>query len=407
VEERAKSELATVSAVPVVEEKATRDRTLQKLIEGLRMGTVPDCGLGEWTVGRGDAIARIGGWLNDSQRGTLLVEGAYGSGKTHLIRHTAAMALNERFAVSQVRVDPTEENSSFPLRFYTCVMRDLQIPGWGATKLEFRQVLTEAVRRKQATCLDRHPFLGPLVERTRRRQDTEDDWAGLLGERRSGSVLPTWMDFTTVANIACNLFSAVSCFLADELDVRGLLLLIDEVETAEVRRYSYHWERTLNFLRGLAMAANDDEALDETVVVDRAGGTRYGAVTRLVYSGHYPGIKYYFRRPTHLKVLLALTECKVSGKLKEWKAEQPVLQLTEIRRDALVDLFGRLASVYEELFGVALSERDRAWALDSLLIKAHSVGSVRGFVKASIELLDFVRHNQGEPLEVLDAYRTF
>jgi len=246
-----------------------------------------------------------------------------------------------------------------------------------------------------------------MVEKVFRNQDTESDWAGLLGERVPNADVPTWMDFTTVANVACNLMSAVSCFLGEMLAVEGLVLLVDEVETAEVRRYSYHWERTLNFLRGLSMTANDAAELDEAVVRERDGGVRRGERTGLVYSGHYPGVKYYFRRPTRLKVLLALTECRVSGKLKEWKAEQTLVRLEGIDSQALADLFWRVATAYGELYRVELPERVREWALQCLLLKAYSVSSVRGFVKACIELLDFVRHNPTEPPEVLDAYRKF
>jgi len=379
----------------------------RRLVEGLRMGVVPDCGLKEWTVGRPQVLRDVEGWLASKDRGTLLVEGAYGSGKTHLIRHTAAVALEQGFAVSQVRVDPTEENSSFPLRFYGSVMRELLVPGRGDARLSFRDVLVEAVRTRRETCLDRHPFLGPMVEKVWRNQDTETDWAGLLGERVPNASVPTWMDFTTVANVACNLMSAVSCFLADALEVQGLVLLVDEVETAEVRRYSYHWERTLNFLRGLSMTANDAEELEEAVGRDRDGGVRRGERTGLVYSGHYPGVKYYFRRPSRLKVLLALTECRVSGKLKEWKAEQSQVKLEEIDRQALADLFWRVATAYGDLYKVDLPERVREWAMQCLLLRAYSVSSVRGFVKACVELLDFVRHNPNEPPEVLDAYRKF
>jgi len=154
------AEVQAASTVPSASAPAQSDshREYRRLVEGLRMGVVPDCGLREWTVGRPKVLADVEAWLSARDRGTLLVEGAYGSGKTHLIRHTAAVALDKGFAVSQVRVDPTEENSSFPLRFYGAVMRELLIPGRKGVRLTFRDVLREAVRTRRETCLDSHPF---------------------------------------------------------------------------------------------------------------------------------------------------------------------------------------------------------------------------------------------------------
>jgi hypothetical protein len=404
--------LSVVDAVaePVAEPQTTKelgpaDIIRKKVVEGMRLGIVPDCGLKDWTVGRPEVLDRVSRWLAGAGQGTLIVEGAYGSGKTHLLRYMETLALDDGFAVSQVRVDPAEENSSFPLRLYASVVRSLRIPGTAGTRLELRDVLRRTVAHG-SKCLSTHPFLGPMLERLRTGADREEDWYALPGDRRVAGAVPTHLDFTTVANLACNLITAISCLLVEDGWTKGVLLLIDEVETAEVRRYSYHWERTLNFLRGLSMACNDDPALDETVAPD-VNGVRRGGRTGLVYSGHYPGIKYVFRVPTHLRMVLALTECKVAGRLKEWKAEQPLVQLREIDGRSLETLFDRVARAYESLYGVSLPSKTQTWALERLLLQAHSAGSVRGFVKAGVELLDFVRHHPDEPVEVLDAYRQF
>jgi len=375
------------------------------VVESLRLGVVPDFAIKEWTVGREEEFLQVRDWLNDEGEGTLLVEGKYGSGKTHMLRHLAQLALEENRGVSLIRVDPGEENSSFPYRFFVSVMRNLRIP-YGRGVSDIRTVFRETVLNNETTSIDDHVFLGPFARAIRKGKDSEADWLGFMGERGGSSLFPSSYDFTTVANIICNLLSAISHFLVEELDVGGFLLLVDEVETAEVRRYPYHWKRTLNFFRGLSMVANDEEELDEEVERNRTG-TRVGQTTGLVYSGHYPGVGYCYRVPTFLKIVLALTECRVKGKLQGWKEDQPLLLLSDIGQDDLKKLFSRLTGVYCALHNIRFPEHLERWVLSKVLYSAFSAASIRGYMKALVETLDFLRHYPGTPLEALDSLREF
>ena len=378
----------------------------RRLIESLRLGIVPDAELRAWTVGRAEEMAALQGWLDEEEHGTLIVEGRYGAGKTHLLRCVRSMAEEAGFAVAQVRVDPGQENASFPLRFYRSVMAALRIPYDGAV-LDIRHALgLVADGTLKRTTLDRHPFLGKLLERIRAGEDTEADWGGLQGERSESKLLPSALDFTTVANLSCNLLSAISRFVTLDLGLRGLIILVDEVETAEVRRYHYHWLRTLNFLRGLSLTANDEPELEETTRRDEKG-TRRGTRTGLVYSGHHPDIPYTAGRPSHLKVVLALTECRVSGHLAEWRDGQPRVLLSDLEPGALQTLFRNITASYAELYHVRPPRHLDRWLVDAVLLDAFRAGSIRAFGKATVEVLDFIRHHPGEPLEAVEAYRTF
>jgi hypothetical protein len=217
--------------------------------------------------------------------------------------------------------------------------------------------------------------------------------------------MPSGLDFTTVANLACNLLSAFSRFLVQDLGLRGLLLLVDEVETVEVRRYHYHWERTLNFLRGLSLTANDAAELDEAV--RKADGVQTGVRTGLVYSGHHPDVPYTAGRPAHLKVVLALTECRVAGLLGEWREGQARVELGDLTPAALATLFRNVAGAYAEVHGTRPPRHLDRWLVDVLLMDAFRTGSIRAFGKAAVEVLDFARHHPDEPLEAVEAWRTF
>ncbi len=394
-----------VQANSLVRVPASVDFQSRHVIESLRLGVVPDFGIRDWTVGRTEEFAQIRTWLDDEAEGSLLIEGKYGSGKTHMLRHFAQTALEEGRAVSLIRVDPGEENSSFPYRFFVSVMRNLQIPYQGSIT-DIRTVFRERVLESTTTCIDDHIFLGPFAAAIRAGKDTDADWLGFMGEKGGSARFPSSCDFTTVANIVCNLLSAISRFLVDEVDVGGILLLVDEAETAEVRRYPYHWKRTLNFFRGLALVANDDSVLEEESEPN-ATGVRIGEVTGLVYSGHYPGVRYYHKVPTYLKLVLALTDCRVKGKLEGWKANQPLVRLSDIRREDLRQLFARAAGVYSALHGVRIPPHLERWVLHDVLYEAFAAASIRGFMKALIEVMDFLRHHPGTPLESLNSLREF
>jgi hypothetical protein len=379
------------------------DHLQRQIIESLRLGIVPDRNLAEWTVGREEEFAQVVQWLDEPSEGTLLVEGRYGSGKTHLLRYLSQQAQERNWAVSLIRVDPGEENASFPMRFYRSVVRGLRIPyegGFFELDAALRHIAGKTVSLRE------NRFLGPFVERIIEGTETDADWASLMGERSGSNLLPAHLDFTTVANLACNLISAISVAAAEDLDRTGLLILVDEVETAEVRRYSYHWNRTLNFLRGLSMVANDDDDLNEKAQRSQSG-PHLGTTTGLVYSGHYPDVQYYHAFPAHLKVVLALTECRVTGRMLEWKAEQPRLALSDMDHHALKSLYHKVNRTYRGLYGVSVPDHLERYVLHDLLLEAYRSASIRGFAKSLVEVLDFLRHNPDEPLEVIDAYREF
>jgi hypothetical protein len=385
---------------------APADTAFRTVIESLRLGVVPDCALREWTVGRDHEFRTVEEWLKTESEGTLLIMGRYGSGKTHLLRYLAAEALESRYAVSVVRVDPGQENSSFPMRFYGSVMREMRVPVEGGASQEAQHALCAAALAGRTATLDGHPFLGPLVERVRANRDRLEDWAGLMGERMKHSFFPTSLDYTTVANLVCNLLSALSHFFAVDLGLAGLLVLVDEVETAELRRHSYNWGRTLNFLRGLSLVANDDEILEEPVAKALDGCYR-GANSGLVYSGHHHNMPYFHRFPTHLKVALALTSCKVSGTLLDWRRSLGTVELSDTSILTLTALYDRICNAYERLYGIRIPSRHEQWVLNWLLYPAYQAGSLRGFSKATVELLDFVRYHPGQSVEAVQKHRGF
>ncbi len=364
---------------------------LRTVIESMRLGIVPDGGLQDWTVGRDREFGQVDQWLEDEAEGTLIAKGRYGSGKTHLLRHLAQRGLEQGFAVSLVRIDPGEENSSFPMRFYAQVMRNLQVPSGDSTS-GIRETLNEIATRRKRSSIDAHPFLGRLMRMIRLKQANDDDWRSLMGERSTSRMFPTNLDFTTVANLACNLLSGISHALSHDLSLNGLLVLVDEVETAEIGRYSYHRKRTMNFLRGISLTANDDDYLIEEVKKRPALGAHVGKETGLVYSGHHANIPYYYRFPSRLKIMLALTDIPTNRKLRAWQADQSVVELSNIETTALVQLFNKFSATYKKIHNIELPPGLEEWVFSDLLMEQYYSGSIRGFTRAMVEVFDFRRH---------------
>ena len=103
----AAAELSDTDTVP---EQGPADRKKLanlRLIESLRLGIVPDAELRAWTVGREAEMDALKAWLSDDGHGTMIVEGRYGAGKTHLLRCARGLAEEDGYAGAQVSGAPT------------------------------------------------------------------------------------------------------------------------------------------------------------------------------------------------------------------------------------------------------------------------------------------------------------
>src|SRR5262245_58145631 len=86
-----------------------QQRDAVKIINALRLGTVPQCDLGTLSVGRAVLRQRLSDDLRTVGRGSTRVrflDAAYGAGKTHSLWLLAEAAFQENFAVSFVTLSP-------------------------------------------------------------------------------------------------------------------------------------------------------------------------------------------------------------------------------------------------------------------------------------------------------------
>ncbi len=364
------------------------------VLEAFRLGIVPDAHAEAWTFGRHDELAHMHHWLEDQADGSLLIEGAYGSGKSHMLQVLRARAAATEYAVSYSHLDAGEESAAFPKRLYRQIVRGLDAPGVGG----LNQVLMASVDKFGGNPIPDHPILGPILERIAKGTMRAKDWQAIAGEGPATAATGYLPDFTTCANVYCNLLSGLGWLCREVLGFKGLLVLVDEVETASACLYKFHWQRAQSYFRGLTMTANDDPDLFDDVVA-KGKNTYVGSTTKLIYAGHRR-IPYLYQAPSGLKVVLATTPGPMRGQYKQWRGEQTVLEIEPVRPKALRRLAERINEVYESLYGVSFRPVT-VTALVGKLIERFGSSATRTFIKAHVECLDFRRFHPDTPLKEL------
>lgn len=377
-------------AVPVYRElPATRPVDATMAVEAFRLGIVPTNSIDQWTVGRNPEIKALKDFLHDHSEGAALVEGAYGAGKSHLLQFLANEAIGMGFAVAMAGFDPSEASAAFPKKAYRHLVQGFRANLDGRT-LDFREFWREVASRPGwREVLKDHWLFGRFLPRLEAGGDLPDqDWE-FLEARGSGKIgrKKTLYDYSTCANIYCNILSAAGRAASEVLGMTGLLILLDEAETAGNVMYRYQAQRGMNFFRGLVMTSNDDDVLlDEGLI---RTDTMIGESSGLIYSAHHP-VPYTTGIPTSLKVAFALTPGTLQDEFSRARETITRVQVDVLTMAQLRDLFRKICSTYARTYGVRLdnARKDR---LFRLLYTADRIQSTRTFIKAVIEALDYVR----------------
>jgi hypothetical protein len=356
------------------------------VIEAFRLGIVPYNAIEAWTQGRSGEVRAIGEWLNDLGQGTLIVEGPYGSGKTHLLHHLYDTAIRSRYAVSLTDLDASEATAAFPKRIYRRIVKNLKAP-IGGEQVGFRGLMRAIAENVDGNPVADHPYFGAFIDELRKGELKENTWDWIEGREAVRGKYGSLWDYTTVANVYCHMLSCIGWLIVKILDLDGFLILFDEVETAKSVFYRYQLERGLNFFRGLSMVANDEPVLLEERIVKNL--TRQGEETGLVYSGHLP-IPYLYRIPSYLKVVFAITPAVLTGAFRRWRSTVPLLELDSLGVDDLRRLFDTFVEHYRKVYGIRVDSTDRRQYF-RILLQRSGFTSTRMFIKSMVELMDFIR----------------
>jgi hypothetical protein len=356
-------------------------------LEAFRMGIVPASRILEWTVGREAEVESIRTFLRDPAEGAILIEGMYGAGKSHLLAYLAQDAADLGFAVAMAGFDPSEATAAFPKKAYRRLVRNFRVTFDGEVT-DFRGFLTALVARPGwDELLGSHPVLGPFLRVLAAGKADEDAWEWMEARGPGRLDLPTLHDYSTCANIYCNLLSMLGRASVEVLGLSGLAILLDEAEVARSVMYRYQALRGVNFFRGLVMTANDDPVLVEEGIA-RAEITT-GERSGLIYSGHNP-VRYSAGIPSYLKVAFALTPLSLREEFRRQRETIQVIEVDVLSQDQLRLLFHRICDRFQGVFGVGPNARDREH-LFRLLAGSTRVNTTRNFIKGAVEILDFLR----------------
>lgn len=111
---------------------AERARILRRTFRYLKRGVFPPESIDDFTLGRGAELAAINSRLEDVQGGSsrhVFIEGAYGRGKSHMLKAIEAIALRKGFGVCWVTLDGQNHACNHPTRYLHSLLESLRVPG--------------------------------------------------------------------------------------------------------------------------------------------------------------------------------------------------------------------------------------------------------------------------------------
>jgi len=369
----------------------------KRLLEAFRLGIVPHQDIEYFTFGRGFELSELEVGLDDLKRGSgsvYLVEGGYGSGKTHLLEYMHHLCLKHGFVTAYCELSVQEAPMYRPKRVYRELVHNLRYIREGS-EYRFRDLLRAAAGVE----ITDHCFLTPVLSYM---NDLEDDtfknevfWQLIEGEStkeyaidplspfrvRGGQKIPALYDYSTAADYYTYIISGLS-YLANQLGLGGLVVILDEVETiTHIWNYA-EYSRGLNFLEGLIHAARDNSTLK-------------------VLNKHLPHNRvrptpYVYREP-HIMLILASTP--VHG-LRDFSGVRELIDrriiLRRFSKPELEMIFNNLYEVYicaYPSFSVVISQRENIF--NAALKRSH--GELREFIKFSVEAFDWFRFSRPNP----------
>ncbi len=372
-------------------EKAIDELVAKRMIEAFRLGIVPHPDVEKFTFGRDAEIKIIEKTIDNLENGVggvYLIEGEYGSGKSHILEYIRHRATNRNLATTYCELDPREVSPHRPKRVYRELVHNLRYINSGC-EYSFRDILRKAITLD----ISDHKFFSPLLKKLNRfdrdhvtsevfwqwveGESTKDYAAQYKGPHRlpGAQTIPALYDFSTASDFYCYIISGLS-YILKNLDMKGLVLLIDEAESVTHLWNLIAYDRGLNFLEGLIRTALNDENLkqvDERMIHNRVRATPY------IYKDSY--------------ILLFIATTPTVGEYSYAKLVNLVknrMVLNPLREADLVELFENLCFIYQKAHQkTELTEEWRKRLLTTAMKKKNE--GIRFFIKYWVEGLDCLR----------------
>ncbi len=386
------------------------DLEARRMIEAFKLGIVPQYAVKTFTFGREREIQRFHQALQDFERTggqVLLLEGEYGSGKTHLLNYFGHEGLEAGFAVARTELHPLTATPTRPKRIWRELCLSFQV--YHEHRFYTCREFVEAFVA-EAPLPGTHPLLTPFQRAWKRTQDHDLllDW--LLGEPLDREYLdtvhhwnlPVLLDHSSAADLYINLLNTFA-YVLRELGHPGLMLLLDEGEGLfHVYWYEYHrWQMALGFLRGLIHASRGGPELLKLHLVPGEArtpdGVYYpaGVLDRmgLIHSGVRP-MPYLFTLPSGLFTVIAFTPLFRSAyeDLKARVGPEAVLELQPLKREDLARIFDATVDLYRRAFPGYEPEETELRRFRTWFLETYGRKGIRLFLENLVDALDLSRH---------------
>lgn len=374
----------------------------RSMLESFRLGVVPNRRIEEFTFGRDAAIATINTWLDRQDIGTLLVKGAYGSGKSHLLEYIRARAANQGYAVATANLDPNDAPPSKPKAVFRKLLHSFRYLE-GQTPKRYEDFMRECAKRAHPSHFSDSGWIRGILQLIGTPYE-QRLWNWLEGYGYVDEA-PTLYDHGTAANIYCNILSGLGWIAVSILRLKGLVVILDEGENVDsYYYYRYQVEKGFNLIQGLALVANNDRnLLNESISRDysRPGiGTLFGDKTDLIYHG-YNQMRYCYRLPAFLKVAFAFaTELADEDTLRLYNLPKYDILLDALPEKALREIFNYIFLLYSTAYNCSEDKSKMGRCFE--IVNNRTGRGNRSFVKGSVELLDIKRSHPDLPIEQIE-----
>ncbi len=363
----------------------------RRMIEAFRIGIVPHQDVERFTFGREREIKMIERAIKNLEAGSggvYLIEGEYGSGKSHLLEYIRHWATKAELATTYCELDPREVSPHRPKRVYRELVHNLRYIDNG-TEVTFRDILRKAVTLDLAD----HQFFTPVLKKLNRFDRdsamSEVFWQWIEGEstkeyatlykgpyRLPGAQkIPALYDFSTASDFYCYIISGLSYILRN-LKMKGLVLLVDEAESVTHLWNLIAVDRGLSFLEGLIRTAQNEQILkevDQRLIHNRVRTTPY------IYKDSY--------------ILLFIATTPIVGEYSYAKMVNLIgerLVLNPLREANLVELFESLCFIYYKAYKDFDLKAEWKQRLLNSALRKKDIG-IRFFIKYWVEGLDCLR----------------
>jgi hypothetical protein len=363
----------------------------KRLLEAFRLGVVPHQDIESFTFGRGYEINELETLLNALGTGkgdVCLIEGAYGSGKTHLLEYMRHLSLKRGFVTAYCELSGQETPLHRPKRVYRELVYNLRF-----IKDDCEYHYRDLLRLLSSVEIGDHCFFTPVFKTLRHIEEgelmSEVFWQWIEGESTKnyatdthapyrvpgGQKIPALYDFSTAADFYTYIFTGLSS-LIHEAGLGGLVIIVDEVETAAHTWDYTAYSRGMSYLEGMILAAYNTQELKKIDSVRIHNKVR--------------PTPYIYNEP-HVLLILAMTPAHgLRGMNNVIDMIKKRLLLRKFSTAELEVIYTNLQEVYQIAYPGFEVAPARSNNIFNAALRAGS-GELREFIKFSVEAFDWIR----------------